>query len=450
MRTLADVEAFLSRGRDYAKDLSLLRIEKNWTLADVSVFLDLIGHPERDMTVFHVAGSKGKGTVSYALSALLERRFGACGLFLSPFVYDFRERFCRPFSFFSDESYIDCANDLERISRQHESEFNALSVFEKYLVYCVLLFKREKLRYVVFEVGMGGRYDATNALDTDYQLFTTIELEHTDILGDTVEKIACEKSKIIKPNSCCFALNNCESVDDVFRKEAVANNSSIVFLEDMRKSCDILRVDENGSLIRLEDWNGKTFSYSIPLVGDVFVKDSALAVLALNRLGLLEDGEDGRCDSLDALSKLRIPGRFERHNVGGVDYVLDGAHTPESIGSVAETFSSAYRRGNLILVFGCAIDKNVSEIARRLVPHFNSIIVQKPGDYKKSDVNLIYKEFEDQIAAFGSDCKLYKSEGALETFEIINEICQAGSACLVTGSFYLVDLFFKEIIQGRF
>ncbi|HAL18720.1 MAG TPA: hypothetical protein DCO86_03765 [Spirochaetaceae bacterium] len=444
---LSGVESFLSQGQDFAKDLSLLKQKRNYSLGSISAFLDMIGHPEKDMIVFHVAGSKGKGTISYILAALLESRFGSCGLFLSPFVYDFRERFTRPFFFFSDKSYIDAANELQEISFLHECEFEALSVFEKYCVYSLVLFRREGLKYAIFEVGLGGRYDATNALQTNYQFFATIEKEHVQILGSTLADIAREKSKIIKSCCTCFALNNNKIVDDVFRCEAESKSASIFFLDDMVRAF-ASHPTENGSKVFLTEADGDNFSYEIPLSGKAFVKDSLLAVSALEKLGMLGDDDSHRDEILKSLMRLRIPGRFERFERSGIHFVLDGAHTCKSIGNVSVAFSSIFSASKRILVFGCASDKNVLSMAKTLSSHFDVVIIQKPGDYKQSDINRIYDVF--QILRNGQEhgFELFKCEDISETEDILHENARQGDACLVTGSFYLVDLFYKRFFQA--
>ena len=443
---LSGVESFLSRGQDFAKNLSLLKQKRNYSLDNISIFLDLIGHPEKDMTVFHVAGSKGKGTVSYILAALLESEFGSCGLFLSPFVYDFRERFTRPFFFFSDKSYIDAANELQEISLSYGREFEALSVFEKYLAYSIVLFRREGLKYAVFEVGLGGRYDATNALQTNYQFFATIEKEHAQILGNTVTEIACEKSKIIKSGCKCFALNNCGAVDDVFRHEAESKNAAIWFLNDMVKSFRS-RLTAGGTRIFMTKADGDRLSYDIPLSGGAFVKDSLLAVSALEKLGMLGKDDSHRREILKSLMRLRIPGRFERFERSGIHFVLDGAHTCKSIRNVSAAFSSIFPTSKRILVFGCASDKNVMSMAKLLSPSFDIVIIQKPGDYKQSDINRIYDIFQALRSERKCGFDLYKCDDIAETEDILRENARQDDACLVTGSFYLVDLFHKRFFQ---
>ena len=161
-------------------------------LERISELLNLLGNPQDDLKFIHVAGTNGKGSVSTMLSEIHRAAGGRVGLYTSPYVVDFRERIQL------DGEYIE-KEELARLTELVKSTGVHVTEFEFITALAFLYFKEKKCDIVVLEVGLGGRFDATNVIKAPLcSVITRIDLDHTDYLGDTVEKVAAEKCGIIK------------------------------------------------------------------------------------------------------------------------------------------------------------------------------------------------------------------------------------------------------------
>ena len=200
--------------------------EKTYRLDRVRRMLELLGNPQNSYKTIHVAGSKGKGSTAAFIANALQALGYKTGLYMSPHVSDYRERFTLCGTFIDDSDLIRTADELKEGIKSVEDP----TTFELYTVFAFLLFKNIGCSWAVIETGMGGRLDATNVLLPQACVLTPIELEHTKILGDTIEKIATEKSKIIKPNTPVFVSLQKDEAMKVFKAEASSCNSNIYTL----------------------------------------------------------------------------------------------------------------------------------------------------------------------------------------------------------------------------
>ena len=236
VRDIAQLETVFD---SFCPSLPEARIRDN-RLERMVRLLDLIGHPEESYKTYHTAGSKGKGTTSMYLASLLEGAGRRCGLYTSPHMYTIRERFMLPSGFFSDELYTETASKLldlvSSFTLPEDLGSEKPTTFEMYTAYGYMLFREAGCTDAVIETGLGGRLDATNTITPEAVILTPIELEHTQVLGDTIAKIALEKAKIIRPGVPVFVSRQRKEAMDVFRKEAMENNATFFTFDDCIKS----------------------------------------------------------------------------------------------------------------------------------------------------------------------------------------------------------------------
>lgn len=384
--------------------------KRGYRLDKMFKLLDIIGNPHRgSYKVIHVAGSKGKGSTSSFIASILDSSGFKVGIYSSPHLLNYRERITSNHSFFPDETYIRCANRLlESIEIFNKLPEGEPTTFELMTLLAFMVFKEEMCDWVVLETGIGGRLDSTNVVDPEASVITTIELEHTDLLGDTLEKIAFEKAGIIKRGKPLFTSNSKESVLDVFRKRVHEEDSTISTIS--REFT--VSTDSRGTVL---NYLGEDFQ--IGLKGDIQGENAVLAIEAVK----------GVCPNIDnatiksGLKKCRIPGRFQTVN----DVVLDGAHTRESIKKACETFTKIYGSGTVI--FGAVTGKDISSMVEVIAKSFDDIIVSTPGYFKESNIDDIYREFQK-----------YKSVKLLPSPEEALKYARTNKKqILVTGSFYM-------------
>ena len=403
-------------------------------LERMTLLLEKIGNPEKRLKTIHVAGSKGKGTTATALSYLISSLGYRTGLFLSPHVYDIRERFTLSSSFFSDEEYLSALDELKDLI----SDFTLPerlgaplpTTFELYTAYSYLLFRRTGCEWAVIETGMGGRLDATNTLRPEASVITKIELEHTQILGDTLEKIASEKAGIIKKDTPSFALNQSKEVLDVFREKAGSLSSPLHIF----------------TMPQLESRNGN-FSYLGCEVKtdyaeeDIRTLDTAYAVYILSTLGF-----DMKGKIFDFTSpSFSLPGRHEVRTVSGHRMILDGAHTPESMGLLTKALEKENTEDGT-LIFSCALDKDHRTMANEIVPLFRRVIVTSTGKWKKSDPGKIYEDFS-RMFPHKEIMLILNHDDVMRT---ALEVTPLPAAIVGAGSFYLLSELDRAIKDGNY
>ncbi len=402
----------------------------------MNLLLEKLGHPERSLKTIHIAGSKGKGTTATCLSFMLKTLGYRSGLFLSPHVYDIRERFTLASSFFSDEEYLTALASLKKGIEGFvlpPSLGCALpTTFELYTAYAYILFSETGCQWAVIETGLGGRLDATNTIESEAAVITHIELEHTQILGSTLPLIAREKAGIIRKGKPTFVLSQSEEVLDVFRKVSASLSShlSVFKMPDMKMD-DGFRVREMeylGAVLKTKTWKH-----------DIRLTDAFFALFILSSLGF---PVSGRTFDFTAPG-FHLPGRFEERVIEGRTILLDGAHTVNSV----EYLSSALGESpfaSRTLIFSTAQDKPWCGMLSVLVPLFDFVIVTSTGAWKKSNPEKIY---EDAVRMFPET----EIEIILNHEEVIRralEKTKEEGLVTATGSFYLLGEL-DNVLRGK-
>ncbi|MCL2880064.1 MAG: Mur ligase family protein [Treponema sp.] len=410
----------------------------------------LAGNPERCAPSIHIAGSKGKGSVTGMITAALEADGFRPARYMSPHVSDIRERLCVGNSFFDEAVYCAAGDELRNVAEVLLPERNsplfdpscadgeAPTYFELLTLLFFLCARRAGCDAMVVETGMGGRLDSTNVVNPLVSVITIIELEHTKYLGDTIAKIAGEKAGIIKPGRPLVLAKQCGEALEVFKQKAAEKNSPLVYIPDSVQISD-LHVHSGGTDFTLAA--GQTLfkqplKLSIGIPGVVQAENAALAVAALKTAfpGMRDDS------IRRGLENFRIPARFEKI-ADNPPLIIDGAHTPQSAALCAETFCSLYGKGG-VLLFGCAADKNAHAMAEVLLPCFSVIVITAPGTFKASDPEKVYGAFCDVVSANAdgthSDVKIILEKDTGAAIQRALELSRTGNLPgLVTGSFYL-------------
>lgn len=399
---------------------------RTYRLDRMQAIMKALGNPQDSYRSIHVAGSKGKGSTASYIASGLEAAGFVTGLYMSPHVSDYRERFTLCGRFVSDDILVSTGNILAK--GLEDFHFNDSmgetqpTTFELYTAFAFLLFKRIGCQWAVIETGLGGRLDATNIIQPEASVLTPIELEHTDILGDTIAKIATEKSKIIKKDRPSFSAFQVSDALEVFRKEALEKNSDFHYLGD-----EVSEVTERHIRFR----NGYSTELNLAMPGLVQAQNCALALLVLRTLGLYREGATEK-----ALEKNALPGRMERINWKRTLY-LDGAHTQNSMGHLLETFRSMYPGRSGICIFGAVAGKNHDAMCDEVLQAFDHVVVCRPGTFKKSDPKALY---ELLVSKKHPDQKAVLVEDASEALAYCLNNTEASEPVLAAGSFYLVGV----------
>jgi dihydrofolate synthase/folylpolyglutamate synthase len=393
------------------------------------MLLARFGDPHRGLRIIHVAGTKGKGSTSALMAAVLDAAGNRTGLYTSPHVQSAFERIVIA----GREPRPDL---LVRIAREVQAVIDAIpeeglpghyspTTFEILTLLAFLYFRDSACTDAVIEVGIGGRLDATNVVHPDVSVITPLDLEHTDILGDTLEKIAFEKAGIIKPGVPAFIGLQPPHVKAVFRNACRERGSECSFLDEIVEEMSA-RADRDGTTLTLKLPGDVRREFRLALLGTFQEENAALACLALRRtrpeiaLSCFERG----------FSSVRLPGRMELRG-GDPPILLDGAHTPLAVTRLLSSFRSIFP-GEAILLFGSVSGKRPREMAEILGPCFTNVVVSTPGTFKESDPGGVAAIFRDS----NPSTMLEQDPG--RALALARKLSGGRRPILVTGSFYMV------------
>jgi len=326
-------------------------------LKNTLLLTNFLGNPQNKIKTIHVAGTNGKGSVSHMLASVLQENDFKTGLYTSPHLKDFRERIKINGQMISESFVIDFVEKTKEISEEIKPSF-----FELTFAMALDYFAEEKVDVAVIETGLGGRLDSTNVITPILSIITNISYDHTDILGDTLGKIAFEKAGIIKPTIPVVIGETVEETKSVFEKKAKETNSEIFFAKDQ---FEILSSAYDVKLLHLEILNKTTsekLNYQLDLNG-IYQEKNVLTVLAAieilkNHFSLKEE------KIKSALSNVKkSTGLFGRWDVIGLNptIALDVAHNEDGIKQLLNQINKSTFK-HLHIIFGMVKDKDLQKV----------------------------------------------------------------------------------------
>jgi len=343
-----------------------------YTLDHVEAVLHDLGDPHCGPLTVHVAGSKGKGSVAAMVASALSACGYRTGLYTSPHLSHLGERIVvdgEPATPEELESALAIVRPRLEASRSDKNA-RRLTYFEILTILAFVHFHERNVDAQVVEVGLGGRLDATNVVRSDVCVITPISLEHTSVLGDTVEKIAFEKAGIIKRGVTTVSAPQHAGAMDVIEQSCKQHHAPLVRVgHDVTWSVDDM--DAEGQTVRVEASPGQT-SVRIPLLGSFQAENAATAFAAIQALGSRGVRLEAACVA-EGFARVRWPGRFQVLAQRPL-LILDGAHNPASMRRLVESLRTMEQQGPLAFVLGFSSDKDIrgavsalGQLAPRLV-----------------------------------------------------------------------------------
>jgi dihydrofolate synthase/folylpolyglutamate synthase len=367
--------------------------------------LAAVGHPERAYPVLHVGGTNGKGSTCAMAAAALAEAGLAVGLYTSPHLVRFNERIQVRGVPIEDGALAAVVEEIRRACPWHErgAEGDRLTYFEFATLAGLLHFAREGVDVAVVEVGLGGRFDATNAIVPRVSAVARIGLDHTQLLGDTIEQIAFEKAGIFK-----------QGIPAVVHALQPPGALETLSAEAARRGAPLL--------VAAAAWDGP-----IALRGAHQRGNAALAAAALRQLARagvpLDEGAIAR-----GIATARWPGRLEE--VEGV--LLDGAHNPDGAAALARALPALHPGRPVELVFGILADKDHAGMLRALATAVRRIHLVAPDTPRARSA----AELHPEARALGLDADVHA--GAGDALACARRAAADGGLVCVAGSLYLV------------
>lgn len=407
----------------------------NYDLRRVRLLLERLGDPHLKARTVHIAGSKGKGSTAAMIFAALREAGYRTGLYTSPHLIETYERFKINGRFIGEDELIAGIGRLKPVVEtiNAEARYGALTTFEIMTALAFDFFAANSVDWQVIEVGLGGRLDATNVARPDLCVITTIALEHTEVLGDTLGQIASEKAGIIKPGipviSAPQAPEARQVIEDVCRQMGAP-----LLVVDPEKTAPS-RYREGRQAFSVEGRLGR-YDVSLPLLGTFQRVNCAAAVAALETLA--ERGTAGldKANIELGLGKTDWPGRFQVLDKNPV-IIADGAHNPAAAAELVASFD-AYFGGRdflphpAVLVIGASADKNIGGMAEVLAPLFDEVVVTRTRHPRAMEPRILGRAFE----ALGK--KVNHASTTAEALVLGVQLAGAGGLVCVTGSLFAV------------
>ena len=417
------------------------KFTKKHTLEHTKTFLKRLGNPAADRKIVHVAGTNGKGSVCAYLQAILMAEGKRTGFFTSPHLVSVNERIRVDNIQIDNETFLKVFRKVLKIVRQMvEDGIEHPSYFEFLFGMGMTAFAETDVEYIILETGLGGRLDATNAIDNPaLAIITSISLDHTAILGDTIEKIASEKAGIIKPGVPVFFDGSSKKAAEVIK--AKASELGVSCREVTKNAYEIQEVHRKYIAFSRRSAYDKDVIFQVPMCG---CYQAMNAELALEASEYLLAGEEIHMDRWkQVLAQLHWEGRLERV---GAHITVDGAHNPGAMEAFVESVKALdeSERGEMILLFSAVSDKKYDEMIEYLCGNLDvkAYIVTQIEDERGVPVEEladIFRRYTDRPVY----CK-ERLEDAVRT--ALDKRGESGEIyCL--GSLYLVGMI-KKLLAG--
>ena len=390
-------------------------------LSRVTELLHRLGDPQNRLKFVHIAGTNGKGSCAAVLASVLKTAGYKTGLFTSPYLFRFNERMQINGREIDNDILADVVTRVSipaEIMEDHPTEFELMTAA------AMLWYAEEGCDIVVLEVGLGGRFDATNVISRpEVSVIMNIGLDHTKILGDTVEKIAAEKAGIIKAGCPCVLYQQSDSVTQVIRQRCGEVGAELHI-------ADFSAIKTEFDSLEGQVFTYKGEAYAIPLLGAHQLKNAAVVIETaetLRRRGWKlphEDVEHG-------LYAVSWPARFEVVSDGPC-FVVDGGHNPQCAQTVAENLKKYFPGCRRVLLIGVLADKDYRSLADILAPEADEFVCVTPN----SDRALPAEELAQVLRPYGKPVTVCESikEGVSAAIDAAG---QDGMVCAV-GSLYMV------------
>lgn len=386
-------------------------------LERIGALLDKLGRPQDSLRFIHIAGTNGKGSCAAMTASVLKAAGHRVGLYTSPYLFRFNERMKVNGKEIEDEALcrlVERIKPLADAMEEHPTEFEMMTAL------ALLWFREERCTVVVLEAGLGGRLDATNIIEKpELSVIMNIGLDHTAVLGDTLEQIAREKAGIIKPGCPVVLYQQSQTVTEVIRAVCQEKGAPLSI-------ADFTRIEPEFDSLEGQVFRYKGDAYALPLLGDHQLRNAAVvleAVEILRKKGWKLEQEDVE----HGLYAVSWPARFERVHEEP-DVIVDGGHNPQCAETVAKNLLRYYPDRRRILLVGVLRDKDYGEIFRLLDPAADEYVCVTPN----SDRALPAEELAAFLAKAGKPVQSCESirDGVSAALDAAGEdgmVCAVGS-----------------------
>ena len=393
----------------------------------ITALCEALGNPQEKLKFVHVAGTNGKGSVCHMISSVLVEAGYKTGLFTSPYIIDFRERIQLNGEMIPKDRLAAITERIAKMIPDLEERNIFPTEFEIITAVAFQYFLEENCDIVVLEVGLGGTLDSTNIIsNAEVSIITSISMDHTDVLGETLQEIAEHKCGIIKENGTVVSYPQPDfMIERLIRERAKEKNCAFVQSELARLR--LIRQELDGSDII---YAGCTFR--IPLPGKHQLYNFATAAAAINVLknkGYIITMKQ----LMDGIAKVKIPARIEIVSREPL-VIIDGGHNAEGVDALCDYLKTQCKEKDIIAVFGMMQDKNYSYCIGKLAPLCKRVYATTPSNPRSMKASELAAEIKPYCKG-----KVKAVSDPLKAYEKALKKADKQSAVIVSGSLYLAS-----------
>lgn len=353
---------------------------------NVKEILNILGY-KQTFKIIHITGTKGKGSTTLVLSNMLKFAGYKTASFVSPHIINVRERIAINNQWISEEDFINITKKIKNILE--ENKIYNITVFEIFTIIGLYYFYIQNVDYACIEVGIGGKLDCTNIVDSSISVITSISYDHMEILGNTIEEITEQKAGIIKENSLVVSAAQGKESTNIIKKISKEKNSKLYIF---KKDFDVDIISNTNKILEFNYIeNEKKYKFETTLLGE---HQSENISLAFKTFTLLINNEKLYYKAIDSIKNFNINARltFVQRNP---DIIIDGAHNSKSLFRILKTIYKWY--DYLIILFAPLSEKDIKGMCEILKDSDSFIIVSSPNtNYKENDSYKTYQFLKER------------------------------------------------------
>jgi dihydrofolate synthase / folylpolyglutamate synthase len=455
-KTMLQFEAYLkaripTREALFVGDLGLQRAK---------YFMKLLGNPQNKLQVIHIAGTSGKGSTASLTSHLLQSQGFRVGLFISPHILDIRERLQIDNQLPSEKLILKYFNQiLPIILKMEKCRYGTPTYFEILAGLAYFIFAKEKLNYAVIETGLGGRLDGTNTVTSKNKIaiITKLGLDHTEVLGNTLAKIASEKAGIIKAQNTVINIQQSTNTQSIINKKCQKKNANLFTIKD-GKNYKLISSTKTATIFDFNFANSELNSDSelsseapfklrntqLNLIGAHQIENCSLALACLSALANRDKFTINEKKMRSALQKISIPGRMEIRKNGKNFFIIDGAHNPQKMTAFISSLRLIFPNQKFDFILAFKKGKDFKKILKKILPLANHVFLTSFSTANQADHWSSVDTAE--IASYFKTEK-FKNFSTIKNneTEILTTIQNSKSSIALTGSLYLIGSIYKYL-----
>lgn len=403
----------------------------NYGLERTFRLLELLGNPQDNLKLIHVAGTNGKGSTTAMITKMLNGLGYKVGMYTSPFLEEFEERIQINGENIPKDVLAELVTYIKPyINKVKEEGYGHPTEFEMITVLMLLYFEREKIDFGVVEVGLGGRLDSTNVIIPIVSVITSISFDHTNLLGNNLREIAGEKCGIIKRNIPTIVFPQQEEVMDVVIKKCEKENSKLYIVNfNDAQLLDIVKGDKTFQKVKIK--GEKEYILELPLLGEHQIYNLALAIKVMEvveKQGFIHLNNKAIENSV---REVMWKGRLEVLSNNPL-IVIDGAHNIQGITTLKNNIQKYFNYKDVYLILGILADKDVEMMVKEITPLAKKVYAVTPHSIRAE----LAQDLRDEIIKYNENCKAY--EDYEEAFNNALKDAKENDLIIASGSLYMI------------